>query len=291
MPEEKGYASSRERRKSSQRFVTHQHSVAGPSQAAQYLHRNATVLNKLQELGSRVKVEVIRDRRGMQARSITLREFSQMKDTSNWASKQSILIVRRCSTLTSLTIWLIMQAICNSLWVSSKMTKSNSLISDRSERRHRNVRARKIAAIQKITHEFQPWIKQSTSWAINKTSWPLLMVTRTMVVGLVQLLQMQMNQASLSLSKLVIMVKVKSAIRAGEHNYPHKSCQIKSILLISKRIRLWLTIIWHQTINYHQKTRPMTSRNQLTSVPLLLQKCHSSAMVLLMEALSRTEEV
>ena len=83
MPEAKGYASSRERQKSCQRFVTHQHSVAGPSQAAQYLHRNATVLNKLQELESRVKVEVIRDRRGMQARSITLREFSQMRDTSN----------------------------------------------------------------------------------------------------------------------------------------------------------------------------------------------------------------
>ena len=83
MPEEKGYASSRERRKSSRRFVTHQHSVAGPSRAAQYLHRNATVLNKLQELGSRVKVEVIRDRQGMQAKSITLREFSKMRDTSN----------------------------------------------------------------------------------------------------------------------------------------------------------------------------------------------------------------
>ena len=168
MPAAKDFASRTEKLRSYRRSETRQRREAGPSRAVQYLHRNATVLSNLPLLQIRVKVKVW-DRQDMQARNMALRECSPMNDTSSWASRPLTLIVHRCCTLTLLTIWLIMQAICNSQWASSKMNKKNSLISDRSERRHRNARARKIAAIQKITHESKPWTKQSTSWAINKT--------------------------------------------------------------------------------------------------------------------------
>ena len=160
------------------------------------------------------------------------------------------------------------------------MIKNSLLILDRSVRRHRNVRVRKIAAIQNTAQVSKPWIKQSTSWAINKTLCLLVMVKG---LGPLKIQwQMPMNHITLSLSRPVIMAKVRSDIRAKGRSCPHRWCHRKFILQIYKRIKLWLT---HQEeMNYHQKTRLTTSLSRLTSVRRLLPKCHSLAMVLLMVA-------